>query len=215
MQLKTIILKFAPLWVINILSKIRSSIMPASGLEKWEKDGRPLPPPHRFKQLVIEEYRKDYKINIMVETGTYKGDMVYAMKDIFKQIFSIELGFDLWKSASKRFRNDNHITILQGDSGKVLVDLVPKITDRAIFWLDGHYSAGITSMGEKECPIFEELSSILSSEINHILLIDDARCFNGNGDYPTVEKLSEYILSKKALSKISVEDDIIRVILNK
>jgi hypothetical protein len=215
MPLKKIVLKIAPLWVINILSKIKSSIMPSSGLEKWEKDGRPMPPPHRYKQLVIEEFQKKYNINIMVETGTYKGDMVYAMKDKFKQIFSIELGLDLWKSACKRFRNDNHITILQGDSGKVLVDLVPKITDKAIFWLDGHYSAGITSKGEKDCPIFEELSSILSSEINHVLLIDDARCFNGTGDYPTVEKLTEYILSRKALSKINVENDIIRAILNK
>jgi hypothetical protein len=213
MQLKRIILKIAPLWVINILSKIKSSLLPASGIERWEKNGRPLPPPHRFKQLVIEEFQKTNNIKILVETGTYKGDMVYAMKDRFQRIFSIELGLDLWKSACKRFKNDNHITILQGDSGKVLVDLVPRIKEKAIFWLDGHYSAGITSRGEKECPIYEELSSILSSEINHILLIDDARCFNGVGDYPSLEKLSEYILSKKVSSKISVEDDIIRAIV--
>ena len=30
----------------------------------------------------------------------------------------------------------------------------------AIFWLDGHYSAGITAMGEQATPIFKELTHI-------------------------------------------------------
>ncbi len=213
MKIKKIILQITPSSVINAIVRLKPVILSDAVLKKWEKQGRPLPPPHRFKQMVIEEYQMNSGAQILVETGTFRGDMVYAMKDKFRQIFSIELGRDLWKSACKRFKNQKHITILQGDSGKVLVDLVPELKEKALFWLDGHYSAGITSKGEKDCPIFEEMSSILSSELNHVLLIDDARCFNGIGDYPTVEKLSQFVLSKRASSKIDVENDIIRITL--
>jgi len=178
----------------------------------WEKKGRPVPPPHYIKQLVILEHKKKFSINILVETGTYMGDMVHAMEKKFEKIYSIELGHDLWTAAVDRFKNKKHITILLGDSGKVLHDIIPEIKKRAIFWLDGHYSAGITAKGEKNCPIFEELDAIFSSSLNHILLIDDARCFDGTGDYPTIEELSKYILSRKGNSKININDDVIRVI---
>jgi len=211
--LKKIVLIITPVIIIDTLRSIVLKLLSKRDFRKWEQQGRPVPPPHIVKQKVIKEFQKKYNINILIETGTYKGDMVHAMKHKFKKIYSIELGIDLWKRACKRFKNQENISILQGDSGKVLVGLVPQINERALFWLDGHYSSGITSRGEKECPIFEELESILDSQINHILLIDDARCFNGSGDYPTVDELTETILIKKPLSKLDVKDDIIIIIL--
>jgi hypothetical protein len=142
------------------------------------------------------------------------GDMVDAQKTRFKNIISIELGVDLFKNASKRFRNDKNVLIVQGDSGKVLSKILLDINEPAIFWLDGHYSAGVTAKGDKECPIFEELSSIFSSKkFNHILLIDDARCFIGKGDYPTIEKLTEYIRSKNEKYQVEIKHDIIRYVI--
>lgn len=211
--LKKIVLIITPVIIIDTLRSIVLKLLSKRNLEKWEQQGRPVPPPHIVKQKVIKEFQKEFNINILIETGTYKGDMVYAMKNNFKKIYSIELGIDLWKQACKRFKNQENVSILQGDSGKVLVGLVSQINERALFWLDGHYSSGITSRGEKECPVFEELESILNTQFNHVLLIDDARCFNGSGDYPTVEKLAETILMKKPLSKLDVKDDIIRIIL--
>jgi hypothetical protein len=177
----------------------------------WERNGKPLPPPHRVKQLAIMHYQKKHDISVLVETGTYKGDMVKAQIKNFKTIYSIELGRDLWAKAVKRFEKDKHVNILLGDSGKVLVDLVPEIKERAIFWLDGHYSAGITAKGGKDCPIFEELNEILKSDIKHILLIDDARFFVGVSDYPTIERISEFILSKNKKCTPEIADDIIRI----
>lgn len=154
--------------------------------------------------------KKD-NISILIETGTYLGDMVNAQLKLFKTIYSIELSEDLWKKAVKRFEKNKHVTIIHGDSGKVFINLIPKINAKAIFWLDGHYSAGITAKGEKNCPIYEELNEIFKSRLQHILLIDDARCFNGKGDYPTIQRLSEYILSRNSKSKIEIKDDIIRI----
>ncbi|MCZ7616643.1 MAG: hypothetical protein M5T52_24530 [Ignavibacteriaceae bacterium] len=89
--------------------------------------------------------------------------------------------------------------IINGDSGKLLKQLVAKISDPAIFWLDGHYSGFETAKGDIETPIKQELGAILNSELNHIILIDDARLFIGQNDYPTIEELKKYILSKKII----------------
>ena len=86
---------------------------------------------------------------------------------------------------------------MQGDSGNVLNQLVPELNSAALFWLDGHYSGGQTAKGEKECPIYEELKSILASSLEHIVLIDDARLFIGQHDYPTIEELKDFVIYKK------------------
>lgn len=179
----------------------------------WFLRGRPVPPPHYIKQLTIRKYQKKFGIDILVETGTLFGDMVYALRKKFQKIYSIELDPDLYQRAAQRFLGQDRISIIQGDSGRVLFDLLPRIKAPAIFWLDGHYSGGHTACGDKKCPILEELTAILSSEINHVLLIDDARCFGTSGDFPSISELSEFILSRKRQSRIEVKDDIIRVII--
>ena len=110
---------------------------------------------------------------------------------------------------------DKKITILQGDSGKVLFDLCIQITEPAIFWLDGHYSEGITAKGDKFCPIYEELSAIFQSQkLPHVLLIDDARLFIGKNDYPTISDLTDFILRNRPEASVSSENDIIFAFLN-
>lgn len=184
-------------------------------IEKWEKKGCPAPPPHVVKQNTITEYQQKYGPTILVETGTYRGDMVEAQKRKFKKIISIELGVDLFKKAQKRFINDKNVEILQGDSGKMLPTILKDINEPVIFWLDGHYSEWVTAKGEKDCPIYEELDAIFANQrFNHVLLIDDARTFNGEGDYPTIEKLAEYIKSKNAKYKVEVKHDIIRSVVS-
>lgn len=183
------------------------------GIKESKKNGMPAPSTHRTKQLVIKHFQKNNEINILVETGTFRGDMVQAQLNNFQQIYSIELGETLWKKAVKRFKKYKHVKILLGDSGKVLAEILTNINEKILFWLDGHYSAGITARGEKDCPIYEELNVILNSNMEHVILIDDARCFNGSGDYPSLQELSKLMLLKRPQSSIKVEDDIIRVIL--
>src|SRR5215216_2174234 len=123
----------------------------------WEKQGRPSPPPHIVKEELIKEYAKAFKTNILVETGTYLGDMVYAMRKSFSKILSFELDQTLAEQARQRFSNDNHITIIQGDSGRLLCDYLSDIHEPCLFWLDGHYSGGITARGTLDTPIKNEL----------------------------------------------------------
>jgi hypothetical protein len=180
----------------------------------WKNNGCPIPPPHIVKQLAIKEYQSISGYTCLIETGTYKGAMVEAQKSSFKSIFSIELSAELYEKAKTKFKKDKNVTIVQGDSSKELPKVLRSINEPAIFWLDGHYSAGITAKGEKECPIYEELDAIFkNSKFNHILLIDDARFFNGNHDYPTIIEFSEYVHKLNNKYSIEVKNDIIRLFI--
>lgn len=181
-------------------------------ISEWVKGDKQMPPPHLVKQLAIKNEKAASGCNILVETGTYFGDMVEAQKPFFEKVYSIELGEELYSNAAKRFEEDKNVFILKGDSGVILYELMPEIFEPTIFWLDGHYSAGITVRGEKECPIFEELTAIFGAkELNHIILIDDARLFNGTNDYPSVKELVEFIEIKNKKFSLTIKEDIIRI----
>ncbi len=184
----------------------------AKELVEWERKGKPVPPPHIIKQKVLREYSKKYGLRTMVETGTYIGDMIEAMKKDFDQIYSIELSKNLHEECVRRFKKINNIKLIHGDSGSELGKLMNKITQPTLFWLDGHYSDGVTARGDKDTPIYEELNHILvAKNFGHVIIIDDARCFGRDPGYPSVEELGESIKSKRNNLKIIVQDDIIRI----
>jgi len=176
----------------------------------WTFSGKPVPAPEKVKQLIVRSYGKKYGYKVLVETGTYWGEMIDAQKSFFKKLYSIELSEDLHKRASDRFKNDSNIKLLQGDSGVVLPQIIKELDEPAIFWLDAHYSSGVTAKGNLDCPIFAELDAIFAKNQNHVLLIDDARDFIGKNDYPTIDELKKYFEKKKMKYKFEVAHDIIR-----
>lgn len=177
-------------------------------LVEWETRGRPLPPPHLVKQRTLIEYANRFDLKILVETGTFYGDMVEAMKNTFDQIYSIELSGDLHEIVKYRFKGLKNIHLIQGDSGVEIANILEKIDKPTLFWLDGHYSSGITAKGEKETPIFEELKHVLArTDIKKVLVIDDARCFGVDKDYPSIEELKEYIKGKWPESSFQIKND--------
>lgn len=184
-------------------------------LEQWHYNGCQLPAPHIVKQITIAYYQKRFSISTLIETGTYMGDMIEAQKKRFKKIYSIELSAYLNEKAKNRFSRDKNIELFLGDSGQVLPTLLKVINEPAIFWLDGHYSKGITAKGIKNCPIWEELNAIFeNSKFENVLLIDDARLFIDKGDYPSIEKLTAYIKNKNNKYDVEIKNDIIRLTCN-
>lgn len=182
-------------------------------LRAWEGKPRSLPLPHLLKQDILKSYALKYSLSILIETGTYRGEMVEAMKDAFKKIFSIELSEAYAKKAQQYFRGQETVKILQGDSGEVIGQLIKQIDQPTLFWLDGHYSADDTARGKKSTPVMEELDHILRApDMHHVILIDDARAFGKSEDYPSMDELMAFIYSLRKNVQIFSEDDIIRVL---
>jgi hypothetical protein len=183
-----------------------------SALEKWEKSGKSLPPPHLVKQHAIKTYAEEYNLEILVETGTYYGDMIEAMKKVFRKIYSIELSESLYNRARDRFRNDHHVVLIHGDSGTQLKNLAGQLDKPALFWLDGHYSAGVTARGDEDTPVMKELDHILGSRTRgHVILIDDARCFGTDHGYPSIDEIESFVRARQPDVDISIQDDCIRI----
>jgi hypothetical protein len=183
---------------------------------EWKQKGSVLPMPHLGKQRVLTEYTEKFSPAVFIETGTYKGDMVYAMLDQFEEIFSIELDRALFEKAQRRFSEYSHVHIMHGQSGELLPAILRDVTQPCLFWLDAHWSGGSTAKGELETPIIQELQCILNhtNAEDHIILIDDARCFKGGNDYPTLETLEHFVLDIRPGWIHEVKDDIIRIYSN-
>lgn len=175
------------------------------------------------KRDEIEHYRKVYSPEIFVETGTFLGDTVEYFKLKFDRVISIELSPALAEKAARRFADDKNVTIIQGDSSLVLPVLMTEMGSSVLFWLDGHYSSEFfvkdefiqTAKGVTNTPIEKELDIILQSSMDVIILIDDARLFNGKDDYPSIKAIEAKVKSFKKDSEVFVEKDIIHILPNK
>lgn len=182
-------------------------------LRQWLSAGRTIPPPHFFKTKIIKKYAGRFKIDVFIETGTYQGDTISAVKSCFKEIFSIELDEVLFEKAKNKFAKERRIHILKGDSRKELYDILNRINKPCLFWLDAHYSGGITAGKEEGAPIVEELKCIFAHPVKkHVILIDDARDFKESKGYPSIKKLRNFTLENMPEASFEIKDDIIRIL---
>ena len=180
----------------------------------WHLNGKPVPIPPPIKAKTIIAYAKQYKISNLIETGTYLGETVEATKKYFKRLHTIELNKPLYEKTKRLFSKDKKIKMFLGDSAQVLPKILKGINSPCLFWLDAHYSGGIgiTPKPLKETPILQELKSILKNKVkNHVILIDDARFFTGDNDYPTIKEVKTFVKEFLPKHKINIDNDIIMI----
>ena len=182
---------------------------------QWRLRGRPLPPPHVVKQLAILRYQRAGRFRTFIETGTFTGEMVDAMRPYFDRFISIEMSPDIYEAARQRFAGDARITLFRGDSAIELPKILQTLDHPALFWLDGHFMGAGTARAQEDSPVRAELAAVLSHSVRgHLVLIDDARLFRGVDGYPTVVELRSRIERDRPGSRVQVQDDIIRCSLD-
>lgn len=175
------------------------------------------------KRAVIDQYRQEFACKNLVETGTFMGDTVAFFENKMSIIYSIELSPTLAQRAKKRFEQQPHIHILEGDSSVVLKEIVPKLVEPTLFWLDGHFSSSFfwndefveTAKGKTNTPIEAELEILLNSAIpspTFVILIDDARLFTGQNDYPSYQTIKQIVSKSTSDYRIFMKKDIIHII---
>ncbi len=182
---------------------------------KWAKNEpsgkRPATPPRLFKQRLVSRYAEAFASVTFIETGTFLGDMVKAQGGHFDQIISIEVDEDLFDRARQRFARNSHVTILHGDSGSLLPEILDRLPSPQLFWLDAH-AMGRQPPGQQPIPpIRQELRAILANGLeDYVLLIDDARLFVEGNAFPTIAEIRRMILRHHPSWHFEVRDDIIR-----
>jgi hypothetical protein len=178
---------------------------------KWHRQGRRIPAPPIVKQRIVKSHLRRCGAATVVETGTFRGDMVDVLAPMATRIVSIELDDQLYGAACRRFAAHPHVELLHGDSGALLPGILSELDRPALFWLDGHYTGTGSARTDVDSPILAEIEALLQHSVpGHVVLIDDAREFSGTGGYPTIDRLRRMILERQPLSEFVVADDIIR-----
>ena len=145
-------------------------------IAQWKKTDFLENSPQLVKQNVFLKY--GIKDAVWVETGTFLGTTTEYLRNLFPHVYSVEPEPKLFNSACKRFEGKN-VTLFNDVSENIFPTLLPQLSGNINFWLDGHYSGGITFKGQKDCPIEDELSAIEKNFRNFnklTILIDDVRC---------------------------------------
>jgi hypothetical protein len=177
----------------------------------WNLRGRPERTPHFLKQRTVKEYARAYGLRTLVEAGTYYGEMVAATRKCFASICSIEWDRRLAALAQSRFALYPHIRVLQGDSELWIPRMLEDIHAPCLFWLDGGYfiwAANKSNPGR----LMSELKAILNHSISgHVILLDDARCLNGQNGAPRIEDFLRSIHTDYPDRIVEVRHDIVRI----
>lgn len=127
-----------------------------------------------FLNLLQDDYKK---YNVFIETGTYNGDTTFSLEPHFEKLYTIEYSEHYYNNTKNRYHG-NKINFILGDSSIVFKTLLPQITEKCIFFLDGHWSGGNTGHSEKDCPLEEEITQICNLfQQDAIIIIDDFRLF--------------------------------------
>ena len=167
-------------------------------------------PPQSVKLAVIRHNIPNPHPKVFIETGTYHGDTVAAIKDMYSSVISIEVDEALYKKACVRFAADRNVRIANGDCARELPTVLATLHEPAVFWLDGHYSGGETGKGEVEDPILISLNQIAAHPVReHVIFIDDARTFDGHEGRPDISEVFNCIKKIDSRYIIRVQSDII------
>lgn len=168
-----------------------------AAVQAWAARGWDAPSPDFVKRQVL--VRNGWPQGTWVETGTFMGATTAVLAQHAFQVVSIEPEPKLHANAVARFADQPHVHIVNGLSENVFPRLLPMLNGAVNFWLDGHYSAGVTYKGPLDTPIREELAAI-SAELPRwprvCVCIDDLRCFTSDdptfSEYPPLKTLVDW-----------------------
>lgn len=173
----------------------------------WADRDFAAPSPTFVKQKIL--LRNGVRDATWIETGTYMGDTTAVLSKVAKMVYSIEPEPTLFSKAEQKFKTTSNVKIINGLSENVFPKLLPTISGDICFWLDGHYSAGVTYKGPQDTPVLDELAFIGQNikKINKIVvMVDDMRCFNPKNPeysaYPPVDALVDWARELNLIWKI-------------
>ena len=156
-----------------------------------------------------------------VETGTFQGATTRWAANHFAIVHTIERSESLYIVQRETLARLPGVTPHLGDSRTILPGVVSGLgQQRAVYWLDGHWSGGETAGEGDECPVIDELAC-LAERNEDIILIDDARLFlcapphpHNPSQWPTIADVVSRI-ARPGERFVQIVDDVIFIIPDK
>jgi hypothetical protein len=191
----------------------------ADTLLEWQFNGSVGPMPHALKMLHVIYYVRRTGAKTLVETGTLRGETAEAVAracpDV--QVITIENSRECYDQSMERLKAYPNVRQILADSSEIMASLLPTLRTPVVFWLDAHYSGGITVRNNdgKTTAVNGELNALINAwRPDYTILIDDARHFGAptHGHYPHIDNLEAMAKEKFPGTAFSVHNDIIRII---
>jgi hypothetical protein len=157
-------------------------------------------------------------LGVFVETGTFEGDSVAAVADLFAEAHTIELSAEYASRSRQRFEQVPTVHVHAGRSADVLRDIRPRLEDASVlFWLDAHWcDADQTAGHTAQSPLLDELEAIGCLGPTDVLLIDDARLYlspppepHDLADWPRFQSVAQALARLSDQHALSVVNDVI------
>ena len=199
-------------WDLNTIKDIVRPVRIRLGYLLWLAKGKPSGEFY-FKKRLCLEVASQYHCSTFIETGTGWGIMLGVVRRHFTWVHSVEIYRPLYERARKTFAKYGNVFLYHGDSKNVLEKILNCAEGRILFWLDGHYSGPGTGRSDTDCPLLMELLAIANHpRKDHCILIDDARLFGAQKEYPTIEQVTEGLRCINNDYRIEVKGDIVRAL---
>lgn len=176
---------------------------------------------------LIEEFLKETRIPIIVETGTAFGASIKQASNYFDECYTIELS----DGRGVENRVAGNINYYKGNTIDVLPQLVAQFKtlkegvaegeyNYVLWWLDAHFDGDKPSDSPyKDCYLLEELDIISEYSQDSIIIIDDARLFmgypphpNNPNEWPTIQQIFSKFQEKFPYFFVTIVDDYILAI---
>lgn len=139
----------------------------------------------------LSKYVSEYNINCIIETGTFLGDGVeYALEFAeIDRVFSFEINEILFEKSLSRFRKNDRVELIFGNSAEELPKLLNRDSLRncnGLFFLDAHFPGADARLSDYDTEKNEDINIPLRKELialskrvcnNDVIIIDDLRLF--------------------------------------
>jgi hypothetical protein len=138
------------------------------------------------KYRTIRKVQRRTGARMLLETGTLIGTTSRRCAPHFEKVFTIELSPELAKRATANLQAFPHVQVIQGDAQREVKRLLATDTIQdCLVFLDGHFSGGITALGEEPEPAVNILRDIAEhSQIIRAVIVDDFRDFGTQPGWP-------------------------------
>ena len=155
------------------------------------------------KRRLLRLLLQDREFGSAIETGTYLGSTTRLLARFCGDVTTFEISETVYEFAKKKNSKLNNVKFVNESSdGEGFTAAIGQSRRPILFWLDAHYSAGITGGNSNEQPLRREIKTICetSSDTSFIALVDDANIFDFDKSYPSISEIEEIVAKNSGLS---------------